>query len=289
MFQGSSYWERANQLPNAPSKKTGKNPPSRAGTSRNYRKQNEFTLYGWNACQRIFETRPQDILRVLFSQSRSHQLNAVKAWCSRHKLPYRKLDQESLNKVASSVHHEGCVMVVRPLKQPSVHEWIEAGLKKNQFALALDRVENSHNVGAILRSCAYFGAQGLLIGLGEAQTAVNPSAARMAEGALEMVPMLECKSLPSALRDLKAQGVMIVGADPSSKKELFEAKLRLPCVMVLGNEQEGLSAPVKKRCDALVRIPGSGAMESLNVSVVSGILLAELSRRTARASQPSAD
>ena len=269
-------------MPKAPSKTTSRSQPSRAGSSRASRKQTEFTLYGWNACRRIFETRPQDILRVFFSQSRSPQLKAVKDWCRRHKLPYRKLDQESLNKVAASVHHEGCVMVVRPLKQPSVYDWIEAGLKKNQFALALDRVENSHNVGAILRSCAYFGAQGLLVGVGEAPTAVNPSAARMAEGALEMVPMLECRSLPSALRDLKAQGVMIAGADPASNKELYASKLRLPCVMVLGHEQEGLSAPVKKRCDALVRIPGSGDMESLNVSVAAGILLAELSRGASR-------
>jgi TrmH RNA methyltransferase len=152
VFQGSPFWERANQLSKAPSKKTGPSQPSRAGFPRASRKQTEFTLYGWNACRRIFETRPQDILRVLFSQSRSPQLKAVKDWCRRHKLPYRKLDHESLNKVASSVHHEGCVMVVRPLKQPSVHEWIEAGLTKNQFALALDRVENPHNVGAILRS-----------------------------------------------------------------------------------------------------------------------------------------
>jgi TrmH RNA methyltransferase len=270
-----------------PSKKTSSSKPPRAGSSRSSRKQREFTVYGWNACQRVFETRPQDILRVFFSQSRSHQLKLVKAWCSRHKLPYRKLDQESLNKVASSVHHEGTVMVVRPLKQPSVHDWVKAGLAKHQFALALDRVENSHNVGAILRSCAYFGAEGLLVGLGENATVVNSSAVRMAEGALEMVPLYECKSLPSVLRDLKAQGVFTVGADPSSKRSLYELKLSYPCVMVVGNEQEGLSDPVKKRCDALVRIPGTGDMESLNVSVAAGILLGELSRKAPRPSKTS--
>jgi TrmH RNA methyltransferase len=272
-------------LSKAPSKKTSSSQPHRAGSSRSARKQREFTVYGWNACQRVFETRPQDILRVFFSQSRSHQLKLVKAWCSRHKLPYRKLDQESLNKVASSVHHEGTVMVVRPLKQPSVHDWVKAGLEKHQFALALDRVENSHNVGAILRSCAYFGAEGLLVGLGENATAVNSSAVRMAEGALEMVPLYECKSLPSVLRDLKAQGVFTVGADPSSKQSLYDLKLSYPCVMVVGNEQEGLSDPVKNRCNALVRIPGAGDMESLNASVAAGILLGELSRKAPRQSK----
>ena len=205
-------------------------------------------------------------------------MKPVKQWCSRHKLPYRKLDQESLNKVASSVHHEGAVMVVRPLKKPSVHDWVNAGLAKHQFALALDRVENSHNVGAILRSCAYFGATGLLVGLGENNTAVNSSAVRMAEGALELVPLYECKSLSSVLRDLKAQGVFIAGADPASKSSLYEIKFKYPCVMVVGNEREGLTGPVKKRCDALVRIPGAGHMDSLNASVAAGILLSELSR-----------
>jgi predicted rRNA methylase len=212
-------------------------------------------------------------------------LKKVKEWCSRNKLPYRKLDQESLNKVASSVHHEGYVMVVRPLKQPSVHDWVKAGLAKHQFALALDRVENPHNVGAILRSCAYFGAEGLLVGLGESTTAVSSSAVRMAEGALEMVPLYECKSLPSILRELKARGVFIAGADPSSKQSLYDMKLKYPCVMVVGNEQEGLSDPVKKRCDTLVRIPGAGDMESLNASVAAGILLGELSRKATRPSK----
>lgn len=236
-------------------------------------------MYGWNACQRVFETRPQDILRVFFSKGRSSQVKKVKEWCSRNKLPYRELDPESLNKVASSVHHEGFVMVVRPLKRPSVHDWVKSRLQKHQFVLALDRVENSHNVGAILRSCAYFGAAGLLVGLGENATAVNSSAVRMAEGALEMVPLYESKNLSSILRDLKAQGVFIAGADPSSGKNLYDTKLKYPCVMVVGNEREGLSDPVKKRCDALVRIPGVGDMESLNASVAAGVLLAELSRK----------
>ncbi len=265
-----------------PSKKSGSGKSSRSSL-----KQREFTVYGWNACQRVFENRPQDILRVFFSQSRSSQLKKVKEWCSRHKLPYRKLDQESLNKVASSVHHEGFVMVVRPLKLPSVHDWVKAGLEKHQFALALDRVENSHNVGAILRSCAYFGAQGLLVGLGESSTAVNSSAVRMAEGALEMVPLYECKSLPSILRDLKGQGVFVAGADPSSKQSLYELKLKYPCIMVVGNEREGLTASVKKRCDALVRIPGTGDMDSLNTSVAAGILLGELSRKAPSSSKTS--
>ena len=135
------------------------------------------------------------------------------------------------------------VMVVKPLKQPSVHDWVIGGMEKHQFALALDRVENSHNVGAILRSCAYFGARGLLVGLGENNTAVNSSAVRMAEGALEMVPLYECKSLSSVLRDLKAQGVFIAGADPSSSQSLYEMKLQFPCVLVVGNEPRRAHQP----------------------------------------------
>ncbi|NIQ02138.1 MAG: 23S rRNA (guanosine(2251)-2'-O)-methyltransferase RlmB [Nitrospinaceae bacterium] len=258
----------------------------KAPSKRTPRKKREFTVYGWNACQQVFARRPQDILRLYFHQSRSSQLQAVKQWCSQRKLPYRKLDKESLNKVAASVHHEGCVMVVRPLDLPSVHDFVRQGLRKDQFALALDRVENPHNIGAILRSCAYFGARGLLVGAGEGAGALNPSMARMAEGALETVPLYECKSLSSVLRDLKSRGVWVLGADPDAPRSLYDLALRFPALIVVGNEQEGLSAPVKKRCDALAHIPGSGAMQSLNVSVAAGLMLAELTRQQPSSPKP---
>ena len=242
-----------------------------------YKKQEEFTLYGWNACMSAFKARPESLLRIFFSRARTSQLKEVKAFCGENKIPYRQLDQESLNKVASGVHHEGVVMVVRPLPPQSAHRLIRGKMPDKGLVVALDGIDNPHNQGAILRTCAFFGIEGLMVpGNGKA-TAIPSSAARMAEGGLEEVPVFTSSDLSSALRDCREQGWFVVGADADAKETLFSAKIKFPAVVVMGNEQEGLSSRVKQRCDTRVRIPGKG--QSLNVSVAAGIILAELDRR----------
>lgn len=243
-------------------------------------KENEFTLYGWNACMAAFKNRPQDLRRVFFDHKSGNKLGAVKKYCSDKKLPYKKLETEEMNRVASSVHHEGVVMVMKPVKPLSAHSLIRRKWGDKSIVAVLDRVGNSHNLGAILRTCAYFGVEGLLVGEGEGQATMNPSTARMAEGAMETTPLHHAKDIPSALRDIKEQGVFVLGADVGAEHSLYEIKLPLPCAVVFGNEGEGLSEKVKKRCDQLVRIPSYGSVESLNVGVSAGILLSELRRRT---------
>ena len=244
-----------------------------------YKKQEEFTLYGWNACMSAFKARPESLLRLFFSRARTSQLKEVKAFCGEKKIPYRQLDLESLNKVASGVHHEGVVMVVRPLQPQSAHRLIRGKMSEKGLVVALDEIDNPHNQGAILRTCAFFGVEGLMVpGNGKA-SAISSSAARMAEGGLEKVPVFTSTDLSSTLRDCREQGWFVVGADPSSKETLFNAKIKFPAVVVMGSEQEGLSSRVKQRCDTLVRVPGTGTLQSLNVSVAAGIILAEMDRR----------
>lgn len=251
-------------------------PPSRA----KWIKEREFVLCGWNACMQAFDRRPQDIRRVYFSKERSHLVGAIMKWCGKHKLPYRLLDVESLNKAAGSIHHEGIVMVARPLPRETSHDLLQRELPPDSVLVALDRVGNVHNVGAILRSCAYFGVAGLLVGLEEGQALMTPAAARTAEGAMESVRVYECSDLPSTLRDLHARKGFVLGADLNADRSLYETEIPFPCALALGNEQEGLSERVRKRCDALVRIPSpSSSMQSLNVSVAAGVILAELYRR----------
>jgi RNA methyltransferase, TrmH family len=244
-----------------------------------YKKQEEFTLYGWNSCMSAFKARPESLLRLFFSRARAAELKEVKAFCGEKKIPYRQLDQESLNKVAAGVHHEGVVMVVRPLLPESAHRLIRGTMPDKGLVVALDGIDNPHNQGAILRTCAFFGVQGLMVpGNGKASV-IPSSAARMAEGGLEEVPVYTSSDLPSALRDCREQGWFVVGADPNAKETLFDVKIKFPAVVVMGNEQEGLSSRVKQKCDKVVRVPGTGSLQSLNVSVAAGIILAEVDRR----------
>lgn len=244
-----------------------------------FKKQEEFTLYGWNACMRAFKARPDSLLRLFFSRARAAQLKEVKSFCGEKKIPYRQLDQESLNKVASGVHHEGVVMVVRPLTSESAHRLIRGKMSDKGLVVALDGIDNPHNQGAILRTCAFFGVEGLMVPGAAKASPIPPSAARMAEGGLEEVPVFTTSDLSSALRDCRERGWYVVGADLNAKETLFSAEIKFPAVVVMGNEQEGLSSRVKQRCDKLVRIPGKGSLQSLNVSVAAGIMLAEVDRR----------
>ena len=228
-----------------------------------------------------FKKRPQDLYRVYFAKERSNNLNEVKKWCQTGRLPYRELDDDSLKKTAGTVHHEGVVMVMRPIRPLTVHQIFKKGFSQDKILVALDRVGNTHNLGAILRSCAFFNASGLIMTLEEGQAMITPSAARTAQGALEAVPLYNCTDLPSALRDLKSgkEKNFILGTEPKSRHSLYETDVPFPCVIVLGNERDGLSSRVKKRCDSLVSIPGNEAMQSLNVAVVAGIILSDLVRR----------
>jgi len=226
----------------------------------------------------VFEARPDDILRVFYLKQRSTQIRDILKWCREHRLPYRELDGESLNKVAKGTHHEGLVIVVRPAKLPSAMSLARKGLAPGTMMVALDGIDNSHNVGAILRTCAFFNAAGMILHSKETSM-ISPSMARTAEGALETVPLYDSKNLASTLRDLKNKNVFVVGADLKADRSLYDLEIPRPCVVVLGNEQKGLSKQVRQRCDAVVRIPGSSLMQSLNVSVAAGVVLAELARR----------
>ncbi len=242
-------------------------------------KKNELTICGWNACWSQFRNRPNDILRLYFSDERSLKIKPIALFCAKKKLPYRLLDGESLNKVSASVHHEGVAMTIRPPELSPAREIIKKGLPKNSISLTLDRIGNPHNFGAILRSAAYFGTKNIFLSDSPDQAAISSSAARMAEGALPLVSIYKCSNLPSALRDLQSSGTFILGADVKATNSLYEQSISFPCMLVLGNEKDGLSDKVKSRCNALVKIPGAGEINSLNVSVAAGTLLSELYRR----------
>ena len=235
----------------------------------------------------FFAKRPQDLLRLLFSKERTSSLAKVKDHCRTLKLPYRLLETEDLNKVAASVHHEGIVMVVRPMEEKSTYSLLKLGVPKDGVFIALDQIENTHNIGAILRTGAFFGSAGMIISPVDKQALVTSSAARMAEGGLELVPLYECNDISSFLRDVKSQKVFVMGADPKASRSIYDIDVPFPCIVVLGNEGKGLSKRVKDRCDQLVKIPGAGSMQSLNVSVGSGVILAELSRRKLIATKKS--
>ncbi|MED5358958.1 MAG: RNA methyltransferase, partial [Pseudomonadota bacterium] len=137
--------------------------------------------------------------------------------------------------------------------------------------VALDRVTNPHNVGAILRTLGWFGGSALLVN--DPSPTVNPAAMRVSQGGGELLPVIRTSDLAKAFGQLRRHGITTFAADQRSTSPVTQAALTGVC-FAMGNEGEGLSNRVRDACDAAVSIPGVGAIESLNVSVAAGILLA---------------
>ncbi|TNF28891.1 MAG: 23S rRNA (guanosine(2251)-2'-O)-methyltransferase RlmB [Deltaproteobacteria bacterium] len=146
------------------------------------------------------------------------------------------------------------------------------------FVVALDQVTDPHNLGAILRSSAAFGAQAVIVPK-DNSAPLNDAAVRASAGAAAYVPLIRVTNLARAVRQLRDQGLWAVAADAGGDSTLWDVDLREPTVIVLGAEGRGLRPGVKKACDLVAALPLSGPVRSLNVSVTAGIALAEAARQ----------
>jgi tRNA G18 (ribose-2'-O)-methylase SpoU len=144
--------------------------------------------------------------------------------------------------------------------------------------VALDRVRNPYNVGAVLRTAAFLGIDAAILGALAPHPALAPAAVRVAEGGAEHVVLARTTDLAETLSRLRARGVRVVGADSRASESAFSFAYSRPLVLVVGNEREGMGERVRKACDAVVAILGTGAVESLNVAVAAGLLMAEATR-----------
>jgi len=227
-------------------------------------------VYGLAAGMALFARRPEDVLRIAHTPDARHPLATLLKEAARRRIAYREVDEEEMARIAESMHHEGLCMLTR---RRSLLPIEEAPTRLGQgVALALDAVDNPHNVGAIVRTAAYFGARALI--LPEAPGApLKPAAVRIAEGGAEHVPVAR-GPLATSLGTLRKAGVAVIGADMRASASAFDHRFAGPSVLVLGNERTGLSEAVRAACDKLVAIPGTRAVESLNVSVAAGVLLA---------------
>ncbi|MDD4615858.1 MAG: 23S rRNA (guanosine(2251)-2'-O)-methyltransferase RlmB [Alphaproteobacteria bacterium] len=190
----------------------------------------------------------------------------------------KKVNREEMDRVTppNSVH-QGIVIETTPLTDPGLHAIISAN-PPPALILMLDQVTDPHNVGAILRSAAAFGA-GAVIMTERNAPATTGVLAKSASGALEHVPMVHVVNLSRALDDLREAGYWCVGLAEEGKKSLSDLDLSGRTVLVLGAEGEGLRHLTRQKCDELARLPTQGPIGSLNVSNAAAVALYEVRRQ----------
>jgi RNA methyltransferase, TrmH family len=236
--------------------------------------KNELRLYGFNAVQAIFAHRPQAIRKLYLADYRIPQLQPLLAWCVKHRVGYRVVEEADLNKLAASAHHEGVIADVLKIEPASLADWLRDLAAGPALAIWLDGIGNPHNFGAILRSAAHFGAAAILQPQ-HSPLALSGAAARVAEGGAEHVPLVRMNQQDSAITQLRDAGFVLAATVVRGGTDLFASKLPERLVYVMGAEGEGMDAQLAAACDLRLSIPGTGAVESLNVAAATAVLLAQ--------------
>jgi RNA methyltransferase, TrmH family len=233
-------------------------------------------IVGLNACYAVMRVRPEDVLHIAHARGARRDIRDLLREAARCRIAYREVELDELERIADTVHHEGICIMARPRHVARLEDLAQA-LARGGVVVALDRVENPHNIGALLRSLAFFGARGLLVESTRPRV-LSPAAVRVAEGGAEYVPTCVVDDLSSALTALRRGGAHVIGADARRGEAVANYRFPARSVLVLGSERHGLTREVEDCCHELVHIAGTDAVESLNVSVAAGILLAFATR-----------
>jgi 23S rRNA (guanosine2251-2'-O)-methyltransferase len=240
------------------------------------------TIYGVHAVRAALARHPERVQVVRLADNRDDgRVKEIEELARRHGLTLERINSNELKRMAGDIVHQGVLAEVEPLPRWTEDDLLEAISKiENPLLLALDGVQDPHNLGACLRTADACGALAVIVPKDRAAQ-LNPAARKVAAGAAETTPVVAVTNLARTLKLLKDANVWAVGADAGAGKRAHEIDLRGGIVLVLGAEGAGLRQLTRQTCDFLVSLPQLGAVESLNVSVAAGMLLYEALRQRA--------
>lgn len=240
-----------------------------------------FLIYGIHAVQAVLEKEPENLNRIWLEKSRRDARgSAIVGLAKQHGVEVIRVDRESLDKRAQGARHQGVVA-----ESNARAAFDEAGLfrlldelEEAPFLLILDGVTDPHNLGACLRTADAAGVHAVIVPRDKA-CGLTPVVRKVASGAAETVPFVQVTNLARTIKDIKERGIWLVGTDLDTEQNLYQADLKGPLALVMGAEGKGMRRLTREACDFLVKLPMQGSVQSLNVSVSTGICLYEAVRQ----------
>jgi 23S rRNA (guanosine2251-2'-O)-methyltransferase len=238
----------------------------------------------------VLERHPERVLAVRAVESRGNaRMQEIERLATAAGHRVQRIDARSLAQRLGDVAHQGVLAEVRPLSPWSEDALLDALTRDAQarpeppLLLVLDGVQDPHNLGACLRTADACGALAVVVPKDRAAQ-LNATVRKVAAGAAETTPVVAVTNLTRTLKLLKEAGLWIVGAAAEAERLARECELTGPVAIVMGAEGAGLRQLTRQSCDSLVRLPQLGAVESLNVSVATGMMLYEAVRQRSTAS-----
>lgn len=241
-------------------------------SSEGEREAHKAWVYGYHAIKQIFESSPTRVLQILIQSGRDDERsNDLYKRAREHQTTLARRSRDELDAQFPDANHQGFVAEIEPAKVQN-ESFLESLLVETEkpFLLILDQIQDPHNLGAILRSAAASGVDAVIAPLRQA-CGLTGAARKVAVGAAEIVPYVQVTNLSRTMKFLQEQGVFIIGLAGEAESELFDSQEAGSLAIVMGNEAKGLRRLTRENCDELIKIPMSGAMESLNVSVAAGV------------------
>ncbi|MBC8210182.1 MAG: 23S rRNA (guanosine(2251)-2'-O)-methyltransferase RlmB [Gammaproteobacteria bacterium] len=235
--------------------------------------------YGLHPVKKMLQFSIDDCEQLLCLQSQNQRLQDVISLAKEKKLVVTFSSKQELSDLAGSEKHQGCVLKVREGRSRviSLDEILQQVTDDSLF-LVLDGVQDPHNLGACLRSADGAGVSAVIVPKDRA-VGMTAVVQKVAAGAAESVPLITVTNLSRSLKALKDAGVWLVGTSGDAEQTLYQLTLKGPIALVMGAEGEGMRRLTAEQCDYLVKLPMKGRVESLNVSVATGICLYEVVRQ----------
>lgn len=233
-------------------------------------------IEGRNAVLELLES-DKDINKIYITKGElKGSINKIIAIANEKKVIIVQKDKKQMDMMAQSENYQGVIAVVPPYEYVEVEDIFEVAKERNEdpFILILDGIEDTHNLGAIIRTAETAGVHGIIIPKRRAAQ-VNSTVSKVASGALEYMKIARVNNITDTISKLKDKGVWICGTAIDADKFYYDQNLTGPLAIVIGNEGKGISDLVKRNCDFLVKIPMKGKVTSLNASVSTGIIVYE--------------
>ena len=236
----------------------------------------EDQVEGRNAVIELLESK-KDINKIYVTKGEKNgSIGKIIAMAKEEKVIVVEKDRRQMEEMAQSENFQGVIAIVPPFEYCEVEDILQYAEEReeNPFVLILDGIEDTHNLGAIIRTAETAGVHGIIIPKRRAAM-VNATVSKVACGAVEYMKIARVNNINESINKLKQAGLWICGTSLDTEKYYFNQDLTGPLGIVIGNEGKGMSELTTKNCDFLVKIPMMGKIESLNASVSTGIILFE--------------
>ena len=239
-------------------------------------------IFGIHPVLEFIKASPDKVINIWIQDSlKSKSILLISDMAKSIGLSIQQSKKENLDKITNKQNHQGVVLEIvksNDIGTKSFEEILKSNNKSNPIYLILDSVQDPHNLGACIRTAAASGVSAIIIPKDRA-VGINETVRKVACGAVENINICTVVNLVRAIKKIKEMGVWVIGAARDTEESIYDFDLKIPIAIVMGGEKKGIRSQVRKECDFVGSLPMKEKIESLNVSVATGIVLYEAVRQ----------